>query len=143
VAGTDRGFGARTTSKSGSGSPSIGSTRRARSDAVAIACARVSRGYTALLRAALGHLRSIYAARFAALLVARRGDTAAALAALERERDDALRHLAERLVLDRQRAVDDVRRAAMGRRRATRLASRPRPRCRWPLSPDHGRPSTG
>jgi hypothetical protein len=101
------------------------------------------------MRAALGSLRSYYAARIAAALMTRRGDAGAVLAVLLLERDEALQRLAERLRLERKQAMRDARRAT-GRR--LRIAPSPlRPvltrrtasRFRHPVSRAHETPSTG
>lgn len=91
--------------------------------------------YGALIGAALSSVRMHFAVRIAALALTRGHDRAAALAALEAERDAALAQLAERLKAEKHRALRQVRRA----RRRYRIAPprfglryRPRRPARYP-----------
>jgi hypothetical protein len=87
------------------------------------------------MQAALGHLRLHYAARLAGLLLCRRTDQSAAIAALEQERDTALDALASRLHRAKEQALRDVRQAARRRFRATpppRMTLMPPPAPRQP-----------
>jgi hypothetical protein len=67
--------------------------------------ARIMAAYGGILDAALGQLGLHYAARIAALAVCRRGDNAAALAALQAERDTAIERVREAVRQEREAAL--------------------------------------
>lgn len=78
-------------------------------DERAVTCARIARGFHALMTSALASLRLHYAARIAALMLVRRGDPSAALAALELERDAALFRLREAIRQEKEAAIRQTR----------------------------------
>jgi hypothetical protein len=140
AAGTERGFGAGSRFKSGTGALRLGQVAP-HGDDTAIAHARIVRAYESLLSAALAWLRLHYAARLSGLLLVARGDASAAVAALLSERDTALEQLRQAILDDRRAAMLAARRPRRARRAALPKAgcpsrparpSRPTTRC-----PDH------
>jgi hypothetical protein len=70
--------------------------------------ARIARAFGELLAAASARLRQHYAMRIGALAMMGRGDTAAALAALQAERDVALARMTETISEEKERAMHAV-----------------------------------
>jgi hypothetical protein len=86
--------------------------RPAARDSIAVECARLVRAFEAILSAATASLLLHYAARLAAAAVTKGpGERAAALAALERERDAALAALQAAIHQQRKEAIERARRA--------------------------------
>jgi hypothetical protein len=81
-------------------------------DTVALECARVSRAFASILSAAMASLLLHYAARLAAASVTKSpGDRAAAVAALEHEREAALASLRISIRQQRKEAIEGARKA--------------------------------
>jgi hypothetical protein len=112
--GTEREFGARGTSKLRAKRMP---RRSDRGDAVAMECARVSRAFESILSAAMASLVLYYTARLAAASATKSpGERAAAIAALEQEREAALSALRASVHQQRKQAIDRAR-AALARPR--------------------------
>jgi hypothetical protein len=112
--GTEREFGARGTSKL--------RTKRlprmqASGGAAAVECARVSRAFASILSVATASLLLHYAARLAAASATKNpGERAAAIAALEREREAALAALRASIRQQRKEAMDRARKTLTNHR---------------------------
>jgi hypothetical protein len=112
--GTEREFGARGTSKL-----RIKQLPRkpAGNNAVALQCARVSRAFAFILSAATASLLLHFAARIAAAWATKNpGERAAAIAALEREREAALGALRASIRQQRKEAMTRARKALTSHR---------------------------
>jgi len=99
--------------------------------------------FAALLGSGSARLRQLYAARMAAANLCRRGDAAAAIAALQSERDAALEQLRIALLAERSLALRRSRQRARFRAQPLALRSRTsRPdrkrRAVRPSRPGHG-----
>jgi hypothetical protein len=103
-------------------------------DAVGIECARLSRAFAVILGAATGSLLLHYAARLAAAAATKApGERAAAIAALEQERDAAVVALQASIRRQRKAAIDGARSAlARTRFRIAYPADRQSPLVRSP-----------
>jgi hypothetical protein len=113
--GTDREFGARGTSKLRT--KRMPRTRLAARDATGIECARLARAFAVILGAATTSLLLHYAARLAAASATKGpGERAAAIAALEQERDSAIAALQASIRQQRKQAIERAR-AALARPR--------------------------
>lgn len=108
--GTDREFGARGTSKLRTKRmPRMGSASR---DIVAVECARIVRAFEGILASATTSLLLHYVARLAAAAATKGpGERAAAIAALEQERDAAVAALQASIHQQRREAIARARRA--------------------------------
>jgi hypothetical protein len=86
-----------------------------KSDGRAVAWARIGLAFESLLSAAMAQLYLHYAARIGALTVCRRGDQAAAIAALRQEREAALARLQSDMTQEKETAMRTARETMKGR----------------------------
>ncbi len=115
--GTERGFGAGSTAKSGT--TRLQAKRGVKEGgADAGARARIALAFDNLLNAAMARLRLHYAARIAGLMLGARGGQHAAVTALLSERDAALEELGREIQETRRKALRAARRPRRRRYRA-------------------------